>query len=388
MTKKALISGINFGDVLISNKELFIELFTQYYKQNKASIDLAIANLNTILNRTEKNKLLKTLTPNSAEEFNQAWQQFRQTVLLLNNPLQLMVLYRGSQGQVNKISSIVNQSEFEGVGQISNNKTDIVYGIKTGDVYAKEVKIVAEAIQVEQFLQKHIQDFINQLNKQITPTEAKQLHAYHSKQLHTQYKDAGDDSLSDKLWRQPFYGDSSWSWYSGKSMGQAYDAFMNHIANYQSALFHALSNQSVDTINTDTLRVTRTVFEEEGGAKKYSHFPQLLHDSKNRQSWYSGGDIVIVDKASMAVVYNIQLKSTGINTQSTFGIRIAELRAFIAALNSAHTEREKAEVLFNHLCVTVSNHNDFNEMPQKTIDDLVIKTLTQKNPTLSITFLS
>jgi hypothetical protein len=30
-----------------------------------------------------------------------------------------------------------------------------------------------------------------------------------------------------------------------------------------------------------------------------------LHESKNNISWYSGGDIIIVDKNSMAVAYNI-----------------------------------------------------------------------------------
>jgi hypothetical protein len=70
-------------------------------------------------------------------------------------------------------------------------------------------------------------------------------------------------------------------------------------------LYDALANNSVEGISTGNLKVSRTVFMEEGGVEKGSNFPRLLHESKNTTSWYSGGDIVIVNPKSMAVAYNI-----------------------------------------------------------------------------------
>jgi hypothetical protein len=38
--------------------------------------------------------------------------------------------------------------------------------------------------------------------------------------------------LSGRPWRHPFYGTNSSSFYGGRGLGQVYDAFMNHLANF------------------------------------------------------------------------------------------------------------------------------------------------------------
>ena len=384
MPQNVSYEGINFGDIFINNKTLFINLFTQYYKQNSKNIEMAINQLYTLLSKGEM-KSAALVTEATANAFNEKWQTFRSTVLLLTQPQQLLVLYRGAKGAVEQISDIVDQSAVMGSGQQSLNQAQTTYGIKSGDLYSKELKTAAKANKVEQFLQKHIEDFANYLEKPITKSEAHKLHAYHSRMLLPKYQ-KGEEHLTGELWRRPFYGDSNGQYYSGRGLGQVYDAFMNHIANYQTALYKALSKGTVEGISTNLLQVHKTVVEEEGGVNKASNFPRLLHESKNNISWYSGGDIIIVDKNSMAVAYNIQLKSTGKNIQSIFGVRVAQLRAFIEKLYATNTPEQKAEILYQNLLTTISNRRDFDQTPQKTIDTIVKEQFVNKFSNLTFTF--
>ena len=48
---------------------------------------------------------------------------------------------------------------------------------------------------------------------------------------------------------------------------------------------------------SDGESISISVYEQEGGIK--GHFPQLLIDSKKHISWYTGGDIIIVDPKTM-----------------------------------------------------------------------------------------
>jgi hypothetical protein len=64
--------GVNFGDIFINNKILFIDLFTQYYKQNSHNIEIAINQLYTLLSKGEM-KSAALVTEATANAFNEKW---------------------------------------------------------------------------------------------------------------------------------------------------------------------------------------------------------------------------------------------------------------------------------------------------------------------------
>jgi hypothetical protein len=66
-----------------------------------------------------------------------------------------------------------------------------------------------------------------------------------------------------------------------------------------------LAEGVVDHINVNNLDVKESVFTEEGGVSRQGNFPKLLHESKNTVSWYTGGDIIIVNPKDMSIAYNI-----------------------------------------------------------------------------------
>lgn len=364
--------GVNFGNIMINNKELFIEIFSQHYNQNSIAINTTVQQLNTVLQTMGKD-----VNQSNANAFNAAWEQFRSVVMLLSNPQQLLVMYRGAGGKVEQISDLVNQNDVMGSGNLSMNQSTVAYGIKSGDLFKNEVQHAAKASEVEEFLQEHVGDFIKKLNTPITNTEANSLHKYHSNLLKQEYLGKDKTHLSGKLWYQPFYREKPSQFYGGQSMGQVYDAFMNHIANFKPALYDALSRSNVAHLTTTNLFVKEDIFTEEGGVKKSGNFPRLLHESKNNISWYSGGDIIIVDQKSMAVVYNIQLKSTGKNVQSIFGVRVAQLRDFISILmGTLGNPQAMAEVLYKHLLTKISNTNSFSGALQKDVEEIIKQSLT------------
>jgi hypothetical protein len=105
-------------------------------------------------------------------------------------------------------------------------------------------------------------------------------------------------------WREPFY--SSNTYFMGLGLGKAYDAFMNHLANHNRAVYDYLSSSGLqDNISPFNIREKASVFKEEGGVTKNGNFPRLLKESNNNTGWYTGGDIIIINKETMAVVYNI-----------------------------------------------------------------------------------
>lgn len=366
--------GINFGDIMINNKELFIEIFNQHYQQNSTIINNSIVQLNSVLQG-----MGDIVTETNAAAFNQAWENFRSIVLLLSNPQQLLVMYRGAGGKVEQISDIVDQNEVMGSGSLSMNQNKVTYGIKSGDLFKDELQSIAKASRVEEFLQEHVSDFIKKLNTPISKEEARNLHSYHTKFLKMEYMEKGKH-LSGKMWYQPFYRDKPSQFYGGQSMGQVYDAFMNHIANFKPFLYDALSKQNVAHIPTTNLSVRDDIFTEEGGVKKSGNFPRLLHESKNNISWYSGGDIIIVSEKSMAVVYNIQLKSTGKNVQSVFGVRVAQLKEFILALQLVLGNPVRmAEVLYKHLLTKISNTNSFANATQEDVEQIIKQSLVNRS---------
>lgn len=368
----ANIEGIIFADLFITNKNLFIDFFTQYYTEYSSYINTAILNLNTVLTKYTT----QTVTAASAAEFEAAWNEFQTIVLMNNQNLQLLVAYRGQSGLNAQFSQILDQSSVMGVGKTSYGTA---YGINAGNQLVRDSIKYLEASKVEEFLQKHLNDLLNQLDSSIGKKEAHLLHQYHTDCLNSYFKYDSEASLTGLKWREAFYSTNDGFYFGGRGLGQVYDAFMNHLANYKPDFYNYLATGGMNDINDfiDT-EPNNTVYLEEGQVYKSGHFPKLLSDSRNHVGWYTGGDIIIVNPETMSIVYNIQLKTTTANKASIFGEKISAIRTFITQLMGAMNPQQMAEQLFDFLLTSVSNRNDFNTMPQKEVDKLLTDQLQIK----------
>lgn len=357
------MEGIIFSDILINNKEVFINIFKQHYEKDQTNIDNAINNLSVALESFSAKALN---TEENANKFRKAWLEFQRVVLLNQQPLQLIVVYRGSGGKDSEFSGILNQSQAE-----------VAKGIDSGGKAVSDSIAAFKGSKVEEFLRSHSDEFITQLYERVGETDASNIWSYHKDTI----PKAFSGNLSESKWQDVYYS----NYYTGQGLGQAYDAFMNHVANYNTEVYNYLiSSGKVEPENLDIATGKRkSVYNEEGGTGPSGNFPQLLKDSTNRVGWYTGGDIIIINKETMAVVYNIQLKTTTRNKQSVFLERVQSIRNFIATFKNSTVEK-KAEQLYSFLLTSASNHSDFQNIPQKEINNLIKDTLTSKGLNFSI----
>lgn len=366
----AQVEGIIFGDLFITNKELFVEFFTQYYNENEADLRMVTLNLQAVLQKYT----LKALNKEMAAEFKVVWERFQKEVLLNQQDLQLIVAYRGGQGgKEATFSQILKQSDVEGTMVGAKGAS---YGIVAGDNLVKESMEYLKASDVERFLQKHLNDYLTQLESVIDREAARKLHLYHEYAL-LSYLQNTSIHLTKKHWYEAFYSQNSGHYFGGQGLGQAYDAYMNHMANKERGIYDFLvSNGLKDNLPSRIMEHNKTVYQEEGGVERTGNFPWLLAASRNHTGWYTGGDIVIVSPETMQVVYNIQLKTTTAKNPSVFAERVEKIRDFINEFVQIDP-RKKAELLFDFMLTSISNYDDFNSLPQQEVDQLIMNNLSK-----------
>lgn len=360
----ANIEGILFADLFINSKDLFVNLFTNYYSQNKQQIDPVTQRLEQVLTAYQT----KAITPAMANDFKKSWNDFEKIVLLNQGDLELLVAYRGASGKNGQFSQIIKQEDVEGTG----GGPGASYGINAGHDLIKDSIKALNASQVEQFLQFHLNGLLNQLESKINKTEAHKIHLYHQACLTAAQAGATKIHLTGMLYRDAFYGGTAGYYFGGQGLGKAYDAFMNHMANKETNIFNYLKSSGQNDAGSISLMTHRetTVFTEEGGVEQMGHFPQLLKDSTNHTGWYTGGDIIIINPDTMAVVYNIQLKTTTANKPSVFGERVEKIRKFIQGFDKL-SPQQKAERIFDFMLTSISNHDAFNQLPQQDVEDVI-----------------
>lgn len=363
-------TGIIFSDLFISDRQFFIDFFTSYYQENQSILEPIVFNLQQVL----KKYTFQQVTENMAAEFKKCWDEFQQKVLLNSQELQLLVAYRGQGGENGEFSRIVPQSEVE---ETALTKRGREYGINAGNQLIRDSIAALRGSKVEQFLQHHLNTFLRHLDSQINKNEAAILHRYHTDQLNQYYAQKGRH-LTNVHWREAFFGGNNSSYFGGRGLGKAYDAFMNHMANKEKGIYDYLrSNGKIDEEFNLKINENTSVYIEENRIGPYGHYPQLLKNAMNTIGWYTGGDIVIVNPETMQVVYNIQLKTTTAKKASVFAERVGALRTFIDKFVSTPIT-QKAENLFNFLLTEISNSDDFNQLPQKTINAIIEQNLTSK----------
>lgn len=378
--------GIIFANLFINDKEQFVDYFTRYYTENQAELDPVIQELQSVLTEYTQAAVNEAM----AQKFKVAWNNFEQQVLLNTGDLELIVAYRDTsnenKGGLVSMSTIVPQSEVEGQG--TNAKGAQSYGIQSGHALITESMKAVEAARLEEVLRQHIGGFLTQLDTTITKDEAHKIKQHHKDTLLEHYQEKYVHLTGTKWW-EAFYGSGGY-YFRGAGLGKAYDAFMNHMANKEKSFYDYLSSKGIQSLAIDKMRFKNTsVYEEEGGVHHKpptSNFPELLQASRNNTGWYTGGDIIIVDPATMQVVYNIQLKTTTMANLTIFPERVSKIRTFLETFVDA-SPKDKAERLFDFMLTSVSNYDELNEAPNNTIRN-IIDTSLQKNAKLQFTVFS
>ena len=351
--------GIIFGDLLVNNEQVFIDFFKEHYKSKQSKIDNIILNLQIAIKQIKK-------APENFEIFQRYWKEFQSVVLLNTKDLELIVGYRDQKSGKNlQISQIIKQSSVE-----------TSRGIETGNQIVKDAISINKAKKIEQVLSQHLNGFLNELyDHKMNVSEAEFLLQDYKKFLPKTNQSWKE--VYQKAWYQIYYG-SYERYFSGIGLGQAYDAYMNHIGNHHKNFYNYLSSGGqAGAANISYIK--KSVYNEEGGIK--GKFPQLLYDSLNHSSWYSGGDIIIVNPETLEVVYNIQLKTTSImknRIPTTFEIKLTKLSNFLTLFsNPKNSPDEKAKLLFQEFKRTVSNSLEFEQAPQVSLED-ILKNLNTK----------
>lgn len=387
----ASTSGIIFADLFVNSKEMFINYFTEYYNQHKGEIDAAIMELSFCLESITSKKL----TVEGAQKFQETWNKFQKVVLHNSNPLQLMVGYRDASagGKNVQFSALINQDS----ATIDNM-------IDTGSQAVRDAMALARQIEkaqtIEDVLKHHLNGYIDQLYyHHLNHNEVATLATTNLNYVPDRWKKKYHltDILTGQNWQDIYYS----NYYTGQGLGQAYDAFMNHVGNHHKELFNYLNTNGVFHTG-DVPRVSSSVYGEEMGVA--GNFPRLLSDSLNHTGWYTGGDIVIVDPKTMSVIYNIQLKTTqntrrdekgNIKYPTKFEIAISNLKKIINGKDASGkgdltplsqlSPREKAERLFEEFKTSISNWGEFDNAIDNTINNIYKKVLPEKlNITLKI----
>lgn len=358
--------GIIFKDIFINNKEMFVDIFESYYVKNKAILDPIIEEVQSVLKKYNT----KNITPAMATEFKAAWSQFEKYVLLNEGDLQLLVAYRGHSGLNAQFSQILSQAQVEGS---TKTKYGNQYGIQAGHDLVRDSIAANQASEIEKFLQKHLNDLLNQLETPIAHNEAYLLHRYHTDCLSSFFQEEDEAHLTGVRFREAFYSKNAGHYFGGQGLGQVYDAYMNHMANKETWIYDYLQSGGMNVAPGGARFANHgdsTVYVEEGEVFQNANFPRLLKNSKNHTGWYTGGDIVIVNPETMSIVYNIQLKTTTANNASVFAERVEKIRSFINKFVN-DSPRQKGERIFDFFLTSVSNEAAFNAVPQKDIDKLL-----------------
>ncbi len=373
------IQGVIFSDIFVSNKEQFVRIFSKYYKDNEKQLQPIINRLNTFINTDLKNL---EITEKTEKDFKQIWYEFETKVLLNENQLELLVVYRDQSkgGKASELSRIVPQSKVQiNCSIYTDNEL-----LKLGRDLGTDIESSRKARRVENMLRRHIAEYLDFLNTRIGAVLAWNIHKYHESDLLQEYQNTDVLHISPLKWYAAFFNDED-TYYSGQGLGRAYDSFMQHLANREKDVFEYLRSRGTSEISQldNLLNINRkTVFEEENGVGPNGNFTRMLKSGTNNIPWFTGGDIVIIDPKTMHVVYNIQLKTTSKNIQGTFGIAISKLNDFLKAFtNPESTYQQKAEAIFHYFVTEISNDSDFNSLPKETAERTVEEEL-MKNPFL------
>lgn len=372
-----MAEGIIFGGYILDERE-FLSIFTDWYKdkhlQLKQDLQVKIVNRIEEMVKISERTNSKGKTVSSARrvkgkydarQIYLAWETITKEYFG-NDSISLIAAAKFDNESFTWTNNI-KESEVINASGINIRKQ----GLNTLQEQMKDFESVYAAQDVQDFLNNHFSDLLKTLggytlNKQ----EAIAMHIL----LETRKSalNNADFHFTGSTYDKIVYNSQR------NAEGKKLDAFMNHVGKYNSALFSAmavnrLNAASLSNLPLDDHNGFNSIFANTNEVQPW------LVDSLNSASWLSGGDIIVVNDKG-AVIYNIQLKSTG--KGKTFDVAASFLLSFtkqMIQLIDEDNPEELAKLMYNKLKTSTANEfkrtEDFLESAAY---DMVLKNLKLK----------
>ena len=266
------------------------------------------------------------------------------------------------QNPTTSLMLISNLYDENGNYQFSWNRTEKDVIRKSGKLsYAKTVKNSLLEEELNQTLSRHLNNMIKMIETtDLTNEEIDRLFKYYKFGKRRSKSEVGRDTHYDRNLRWIVYGDNP------NYRGNIADAFLNHVGNMHKELL-------IGDYSTAS-PIVQSVAEEEG-----ENFYQLLLDSTNNTPWFTGGDLILLNKNS-EVIANIQLKTILREKGGTVGqIKTNQLEEDLRALQELiNTEsildaEQFADKMFN----LYKTSGVYKEMEDK-VDEIAINEVKNK----------
>lgn len=280
-----LIEGISFQGSFLS-KEEFIPLFAKYYSSKKELIMSEALYIKQL--PTGREKLL-------------AWNNFLESVFQ-TAPIELLAGYEDDTGTHWSRALPINDDVLT-TQNIVVRRTQLKIAKQQQNLqYQEQLK------QLEDQLQKHQEDYYKQIEEKIDTTKIWQ-HliqlTYYRRKTSKQYSTLKNISKSTGLTGNHSYESTV---YKDQQIGKIDEAFMLHMFNYHTVLMSMYVNRYINIKDVPTFRHKKqelpNLFK-----KRYKTMQREILESMNSDSWYKGGDIIVVD-SDRTIIYNLQVKST------------------------------------------------------------------------------
>lgn len=351
-----MAEGIIFGSYILDEKE-FLSIFKEWYKSKheQLKIDLQVKVINQIEQMIKigervnsKGKTVSSVKrikgKYDAAKIYLAWEEITKEYFG-NDSVTLVAAAKFGDKNFTWTNNI-NESELINSSGINIRKR----GLNELQEKMKDFESIYVAQDVQDFLNSHFEDLLKTLGGYtLNIKEAAAMHEL----LETRKSALNnvDFHFTGSTYDKIVFSSQR------NAEGKKLDAFMNHVGRYNAALFSAMRVNRLDATSLSSLNL-----DEHGGfGAIFSNTAEVqpwLLDSLNSASWLSGGDIVVVDKDG-AVIYNIQLKSTG--KGKTFDVAASFLLSFakeMLTLIDQDNPEELAKLMYNKLKTTTAN--DFN----------------------------
>lgn len=347
-------NGIVFGGYLLPEED-FLVIFKEWYAQRKNEFKIALQTqiIQPIEQMTYMDSRINSMGQSvpvrrkikgqyDAAKLYAAWENI--TGEFFGNGTVDIIAATHFEGETLTWTNILKESEVVNQSGINIKKR----GFKLLQEKMNGMGAVYAAQDVQDFLNYHYQDLLKTLgNYTLDIDEARAMH-----QLLAARRSAlnnADFHFTGSTYEKIIFSSQK------NAEGKRLDAFMNHVGKYNSSLFAIMgagraTGGLLQTIKLNEHGGFSGIFANTGEVQ-----PWLL-DSLNTASWLSGGDIIVTDDKG-AVVYNIQLKSTG--KGKVFDLVVSSLLTFskeMVAMIDSEDQTNLARLMYSQLKTSSANN--------------------------------
>lgn len=353
-----MAEGILFGGYLLP-EELFIPIFEEWYSQRKNEFKVALQTeiidvieqmIKTGTRVSKSTGALKSTTIKIKDKYNakviyETWERISKEYF--GNGAVSIIAGTKFEGENYKWTNIIEETRLVNEKGINVRKA----GLQKLQEEMADMETLFAAAELQDLINDHFDNLVKALDTyHLTHEDAVAMHellGYRKSKLNR-------PGFTNSTYNKIIYGGQS------NAAGKQLDAYMNHMGNYHQELFGLMSGQLADA---NSLANAANTFHDDFYnmfATKRDETQVWLLDSLNSASWLTGGDIIVVSKSG-AVIYNIQLKTTG--RGKMFEVASSSLLSFAKEMINLidmgeASPKELAEYMFKTLKTSSANDID------------------------------